>query len=85
MTNFNKRGKVKISRQLYYDGNISHLLFKNFLPIKIETDIDGFIIIAGYSNYFEEVKEGFAVPFYEIIFSTNVQGVPEFDKVIKIQ
>ena len=84
MTNFNKRGKVKITRQAYYGENISHLLFKNFLPIKIETDIDGYIIIAGYSKYFEEVKEGFAVPFYEIVFSTNVQGVQEFDKVIKI-
>lgn len=82
--NFKKRGKVKISREIYFNNITISYMFRNFLPVKIEEDIDGFMIIAGYSKFFDELEEGCTPPFYDFVFSQDVQGMPELLKVQKL-
>ena len=60
-----------------HEEPIISLIFKNFIPIKIERNSGGFdgdFIYYGYSSLFDEVEEGTIIPEYEFVIEQNKFG-----------
>jgi len=71
------KGIIKISDLLYKsDYDVLCVIFKDFRPIHIEfkhweNDVWW---LWGESDKFKELKEGDAIPFYYVTFTTNEDG-----------
>lgn len=78
-----KKGIIRISKEVYNEcWPVIADIFKDFRPTYIEfrhweNDIWYFY---GTSERFEEVEEGFQIPFYEVLFDT-VNKTYSFEKV----
>jgi len=75
-----KAGKIKISRTYINDVRRSeisdlYLVFNQFIPVYIQDNpMDEQLIYWGYSNQFDDIKEGEVVPLYDVILTTNDTG-----------
>lgn len=80
--NKKKRGRIKITENLYFDRDIMIELFKHFLPISVKKTYDGFIqcpalgyyILQGYADGFEEIKDEDIIPDYDPLFTRDAQN-----------
>lgn len=75
MERIRKLGIVKISKELYEDKykSIVCKLFLEFQPLNITFELypEPIYRVIGTSDSFEEVKEGFNIPVYDVLFRMN--------------
>jgi hypothetical protein len=68
-------GYTKIHDSLFNDFEIMKTLYQSFLPVHIEFEHWNKIWkIHGYSEFFEEIEEGYKGPEYVFIFRNDSEG-----------
>ena len=71
-----RKGKIKLLRDVVLSMDKTHLslLFSNFFPFSIENNetlTGAQLTYFGISKWFEKIKEGDEIPFYEAQISTD--------------
>jgi hypothetical protein len=72
----NRLGRFQFSRSALAkvsDKNLSDL-FKNFVIIRVETWQEDTILYTAYSPIFQRMHEGFAIPHYYLVITTDIDA-----------
>lgn len=77
-----RKGVIKITNQLYdSDWEIISAIFSKFKPSHIEFRYweNDMWYFYGTSELFDELKEAEAIPFYDVIFTSQMDGTYTFE------